>query len=112
MDLKNMILIYVNGNLIENMIIQDNKLLFSDSDSEGNLIYKTVPVNEYEEASTTYLEVEAIFKDVLEFDKEEHIEAFKECCLMQFIEGNTKFFFEDLEIFLEETDYNSDIVIV
>ena len=74
-----MLLIYVNGNLIENMVIQDNKLLFSDSDSEGNTVYKTVPVNEYVEGTDKYLEVEYILKDVLVFNSEKHIEAFKEC---------------------------------
>ncbi len=112
MELKEMILIYINGNLIENMIIQDNKLLFSDSDSNNGVVYKTVPVNEYEETSNTYLEVQSILYDVLEFDKEENIEAFKECCLMQYIEGNNSFTFEDLDVYLEGIEEDPNIKII
>ena len=97
-----MLLIYVNGNLIENMIIQEDKLLFSDVDSNEDLIYKTVPVNEYEEGTDKYLEVESVFKDILELDSEEGRKIFKDLCLLEHEKRIDSFTFEDLKIFLEE----------
>lgn len=107
-----MLLIYVNGNLIENMIIQEDKLLFSDVDSNEDLIYKTVPVNEYEEGTDKYLEVESVFKDILELDSEEGRKIFKDLCLLEHEKGIDSFTFEDLKIFLEEIPDNEEIVIV
>ena len=107
-----MILININGNLIENMIIQDNMLLFSDVDSDNNTIYKRTPTNEYEDNSNTYLQVESILYDVLEFNDEKNIDAFKELCKMQCSDGNSQFSFEDLEITLEQIEDDKDIVIV
>lgn len=107
-----MILININGNLIENMIIQDNMLLFSDVDSDNETIYRKTPTNEYEDDSPTYLQVESILYDVLEFDDEKNIDAFKELCKMQCSDGNSKFSFEDLEVTLEQIEDNKDIVIV
>ena len=107
-----MILININGNLIENMIIQDDMLLFSDVDSDNQTIYKRTPINEYEDDSSTYLQVESILYDVLEFDDEKNIDAFKELCKMQCSDGNSKFSFEDLEITLEQIEDDKDIVIV
>ena len=60
-ELKKMLLVNIEEDLIENMIIQDNKLLFSDLDSSEDVVYKTVPVNEYEEGTDKYLAVESIF---------------------------------------------------
>lgn len=111
MELNNMILIYVEGKLIENMIIQDNKLLFSDIDSNEDVVYKTVPVNEYEETSATYKEVAEIF-DYLGFRTEEGIEAFKECCLEHYIDNDLVFNYDYLEIRLEAIEKDSNIVIV
>ena len=107
-----MILININGNLIENMIIQDNMLLFSDVDANDNTIYKTTPRNEYEKESKSYLQVESILYDVLEFQDESNIDAFKELCKMQCADGNLEFTFEDLEVTLEQIEDNEDIVIV
>ena len=42
-----MILIYIENSLIENMIIQDDKLLFSNTDLNDDLYYQYAPVNEY-----------------------------------------------------------------
>ena len=106
-----MLLIYVNGNLIENMIIQEDKLLFSDVDSNEDLIYKTVPVNEYEEGTDKYLEVESVFS-FLELDSEEGRESFKNCCLLMYSEGNTSFNYEDYSIYLEAIERNEEIIIV
>jgi len=106
-----MLLVYINKNLIENIVIYNNELYFSDLDSQEEVFYSNVPANEYVEGTDKYLEVEAILYDVLEFNEEKNIEAFKECCLMQFKEENYSFIFEDLDIFLEEVeDYELNIV--
>ena len=107
-----MILIYVNGNLIENMIIQDNMLLFSDVDEKDNTIYKTTPINEYEKESNKYLQVESILYGVLGFEDESNINAFKELCIKYCSNGDMKFNYEDLDIVLEQIEDNEDIVIV
>lgn len=56
-----MILVSIEGQLIDNIVIYKNELYFSDVDSEEQVVYKTVPVNEYVEKSDYYLRVEAIF---------------------------------------------------
>ena len=107
-----MILININGNLIENMIIQENMLLFSDVDENNNTIYKRTPTNEYELDSPTYLQVQSILYDVLEFDDEKNIDTFKELCMMQCSNKEFQFNFEDLQIDLEQIEDDKDIVIV
>ena len=105
-----MLLIYINGNLIENMIIQEDKLLFSDVDSNSDLVYKTVPVNEYVEGTDKYLEVESVL-EILELHKEEGRTIFKDLCLLEHEKGIDSFTFEDYKIFLEEIP-DKEIVIV
>lgn len=112
MDVEQMILININGKLIENIIIQDDMLLFSDVDENNETIYKKTPTNEYEDDSNTYLQVESILYDVLEFDDEKNIDAFKELCKMQCSKGKFNFDFEDLKITLEQIEDDKDIVIV
>lgn len=114
MELNNMILIYVEGNLIENMIIQEDKLLFSDVDSEDNTVYKTVPVNEYEKGIRPYNEVEFIlYKSYnLGFSTEEGINNFKEAVKEKFIEGIFSFKYNGLTVKLESFEKDTDIVII
>ena len=98
-----MLLVNVNGCFIENIIIQDNTLLFSKLDPETNeAVYTEMPVNEYEEGTDKYLEVESVFKDILELDSEEGRTIFKDLCLLEHEKGIDSFTFEDLKIFLEE----------
>ena len=105
-----MLLIYVEGNLIENMIIQEDKLLFSDLDSNEDLVYKTVPVNEYVKGTDKYLEVESVL-EILELHKEEGRTIFKDLCLLEHEKGIDSFTFEDYKIFLEEIP-DKEIIIV
>ena len=106
-----MLLVSIEGTLIDNIVIYKNELLFSDVNSAEEVVYKTVPVNEYVENSDYYLKVQSILYDVLELDSEDNIEAFKECCLTMLKEGKYSFIFEDLKIGLEEIeDYELDIV--
>lgn len=107
-----MILVNINGNLIENIIIQDNMLLFSDVDANNETIYKRTPTNEYEENTPTYLQVQSILYDVLEFGDESNIDAFKELCIMECSKNKFNFTFEDLDIGLEQIKDDKDIVIV
>ena len=105
-----MLLVSIEGQLIDNIVIYKNELYFSDMDSTEEVVYKTVPVNEYVEKSDYYLEVEAIIHEVLEFDSKDNINTFKECCLKQLKENNYSFTFKDLKIGLEETeDYELNI---
>lgn len=106
-----MLLVSIEGTLIDNIVIYKNELLFSDVDSAEEIVYKKVPVNEYVEKSDYYLEVQAILYDVLEFNEERNIVAFKECCLAMLKEGKYSFMFEDLKVGLEEIeDYELNIV--
>lgn len=106
-----MLLVSIEGTLIDNIVIYKNELLFSDVNSAEEVVYKKVPVNEYVENSDYYLKVQSILYDVLEFDSEDNIKAFKECCLIMLKEGKYSFYFEDLAVGLEEIeDYELDIV--
>ena len=106
-----MILVSIEGQLIDNIVIYKNELYFSDVNSEEQVVYKTVPVNEYVENSDYYLKVQSILYDVLEFDSEDNIKAFKECCLTMLNEGKYSFNYRDLKVGLEEIeDYELDIV--
>ena len=87
-------------------------LLFSDVDENNETIYRKTPTNEYEDDSPTYLQVQAILYDVLEFDDEKNIDAFKELCIMQCSKNKFNFTFEDLEVGLEQIEDDKDIVIV
>lgn len=107
-----MLLIYVNGNLIENMIIYKNELLFSDTDEQDNLFYTKRPVNEYVKGTDKYLEVEAILYDILEFKDTNNIKIFKDLCLLEHNKGIDSFTFEDLKIYLEEIEDDSTIKII
>lgn len=111
LELNEMLLVYIEGNLIENIIIHDNKVLFSDLDSNSDVVYKTVPVNEYEEGTDKYLKVESVLND-LELYSEEGRKDFKNCCCLMYAEGNTSFNFEDYSIYLEAIEEDSSIVIV
>ena len=105
-----MLLVYINKNLIENIVIYKNELYFSELDSQEEIFYSKIPSNEYVKGTDLYLEVQAILYDVLEFNEENNIETFKELCLMQFEKGIDSFSFEDLDIFLEEIeDYELNI---
>ena len=114
MELNNMILIYIEGNLIENMIIQEDKLLFSDVDSEDNTVYKTVPVNEYEKGIRPYNEVEDIlYKSYnLDLGTAEGITNFKEAVQEKFIEGIFSFKYNGLTVKLEGYEKDTEIVII
>lgn len=110
-ELNEMLLVYIEGSLIENIIIQEDKLLFSDVNSENNTVYKTVPVNEYEEGTDKYLAAESVL-NFLELYSEEGRKNFKNCCCLMYTEGNTSFKFEDYSIDLEAIEKDSEIVIV
>ena len=81
-----MLLVNVNGSFIENMIILNDKLYFSDLDPATNeAVYTEVPVNEYEETSDIYSSVEMVLKeeDFLGFERPENIIKFKELILQE-----------------------------
>ncbi len=106
-----MLLVSIEGTKIDNIVIYKNELYFSDVDSNEEVVYKAVPVNEYVEGTDYYLDVEAILYDVLEFDNKANIEAFKERCLEQLENENYLFSYNDLKVGLEEIeDYDLDIV--
>ena len=106
-----MLLVNIEGILLDNIVIYQNELYFSDMDSSGNVFYSKVPANLYVKDTDYYLKVESILYDVLEFDNEDNIKAFKELCLMESDKGNYNFTFEDLAVDLEEIeDYELDIV--
>lgn len=114
MDLNNMILIYIENNLIENMIIQEDKLLFSDVNSENDVVYKTVPVNEYETGINPYNEVELILYKPYNLDlgTEEGINNFKETVKEMFIEGTLSFNYNGLSVKIEAIEKDKDIIII
>ena len=102
-----MLLVNVEGNLIENMIILNDELLFSDLDERNNeAVYSKDPVNEYEENSDVYLLVQSYLyeEDYLDFNTEGALESFKDECLKQHSKGNDSFKFKGLSISLDEIE--------
>lgn len=101
-----MILINIEGNLIENMIIQDNELLFSDIDSENNTIYTPEPTNEYVYDTYSYniVQIFLYHPEYLGFYSNYNINKFKNYCLENHIKNIDFFKYNGLSICLEEID--------
>ena len=110
-----MLLVYVNGSFIENMIILNDKLYFSDLDPATNeAVYTEVPVNEYEETSDIYSSVEMVLKeeDFLGFERPENIIKFKELILQEHKKGNNSFSYHGLAISFEEIPDDKTFTII
>jgi hypothetical protein len=102
-----MLLVNVEGKLIENIVIIGKELLFSDLDEETNeAIYSNVPVNEYEENTDYFYKVQSYLydEDYLDFNNEQALESFKDECLKQHSKGNDSFKFKGLSISLDEIE--------
>ena len=110
-----MLLVNVNGCFIENIIIQDNTLLFSSLDPETNeAVYTEKPVNEYEENSDVFLNVEAVLneEEYLGFENPENIEKFKQLILQEHEKGNNSFNYHGLAISFEEIPDDKNIRLI
>lgn len=107
-----MILINIEGNLIENMIIQDDKLLFSNTDLNDELYYQYAPVNEYMFNTDRYCRANAfLFNDeYLGFIYPMNQDRFKIECISKLEAGVTSFKYNGLSIGLEEIE-DQDIII-
>ena len=99
-----MLLVSIEGVLIDNIVILEDKLLFSDSDENEDVVYSSVPVNEYVENTDYYNKVQVYLydEDYLNFNDEEGLAAFKDECLNQFEKGNDSFTYNNLKVFLQE----------
>ena len=110
-----MLLVNVNGSFIENMIILNDKLYFSDLDPATNeAVYTEMPVNEYEETSDKFITAEAVLneEDYLGFENPENIEKFKELILQEHKKGNNSFSYHGLAISFEEIPDIENITII
>lgn len=107
-----MILINIEGNLIENMIIQDDKLLFSNTDLNDELYYQYAPVNEYMFNTDSYSQVNLFLfhEDYLGFIRPINHNNFKNECIKQLEAGVTNFRYNGLNVILEEIE-DQDIII-
>lgn len=101
-----MLLVNVEGTLIENMIILNDELLFSDVGADQEAIYSDIPVNEYEENTDYFYKVQSYLydEDYLDFNNEQALESFKDKCLKQHSKGNDSFKFKGLSISLDEIE--------
>ena len=101
-----MLLISIEKKRIDNIIIIDHELLFSDSDENDEVVYSKDPVNEYVENTDYYHLVQSYLydEDYLDFNTEQALESFKDECLKQHKEGNYSFKFNGLSISLEEIE--------
>ena len=108
-----MLLVSIEGNLIDNIIIQDDQLLFSDVDLKEDVFYKLDPVNEYMFNTDSYCQANIFLysDDYLGFYKPSNIEAFKIECINKFKSGITSFRYNGLAILLEEIEDNKEIII-
>ena len=107
-----MILIYIENSLIENMIIQDDKLLFSNTDLNDDLYYQYAPVNEYMFNTDSYCQANLFLfdKDYLGFISPSNQDRFKNECIKNLEAGITNFRYNGLSIILEEIE-DQDIII-
>lgn len=101
-----MLLVNVEGNVIGNMVILNDELLFSDIGTDEAAIYSTVPVNEYVENTDSFNKVQVYLydEDYLNFNDEEGLAAFKYECLNQFKAGNNSFTYKNLKVSIEEME--------
>lgn len=102
-----MLLVSIEGKLIDNIIIFRNELYFSDIDpTDEETIYSNVPVNEYVFNTDSFNEVQVFLyhEDYLGFCYTGNLTNFKNECLKQFSEGNTIFKYNGLSVMLEEIE--------
>ena len=107
-----MLLISIEGNLIDNIIIFRNELYFSDFDSiEEENVFSPVPINKYVFNSDSFNEVQVLLyhEDYLAFCYTGNLTKFKNECLKQFEEGNTSFKYNGLSVSLEEIEDPEEI---
>lgn len=107
-----MILIYIENSLIENMIIQDDKLLFSNTDLNDDVYYQYAPVNEYMFNTDSYCQANLFLfdKEYLGFISPINHNKFKNECIKQLEAGVTSFRYNGLNVILEEIE-DQDIII-
>lgn len=102
-----MLLVSIEGKLIDNIIIFRNELYFSEEDPvEEEVVYSNVPVNEYVFNTDSFNSVQVFLyhEDYLGFCYTGNLTKFKDECLEQFKAGNTSFKYNGLLVMLEEIE--------
>lgn len=69
--------------IIDNIIIKDNLLLFGTHDEDGQQIWSETPQNKYIDGTDTYEDVDIFLfgHDYLNFNNAEALEEFKQFCI-------------------------------
>lgn len=72
--------------IIDNIIIKDNMLLFGTHDEDGQPIWSETPQNKYMEGTDTYEDANILMfgKEYLNFNNAEALEEFKTFCIKEF----------------------------
>lgn len=72
--------------IIDNIIIKDNLLLFGTHDEDGQPIWSETPQNKYMDGTDTYEDAHAFMfgQEYLNFNNAESLEQFKIFCLNEF----------------------------
>ena len=101
-----MLLVNVEGNLIENMIIINEELLFSENSLNNEAVYSPVPVNEYAFNTDTYKTVNLYLYDeeYLGFIDPMNQFLFTDECIIKHSEGQDNFIYNGLQVSLEEIE--------
>lgn len=102
-----MLLVNIEGNLIENTVIYENELYFSYEDSATKeAVYTPVPTNEYMFNTDSFNTVQEFLysADYLGFYSTDNINNFKNCCLKNHAEGTDSFKYNGLSVVLEEIE--------
>jgi len=109
-----MLLVSIEGKLIDNIVIYKNELYFSYEDSATKeAVYTPVPTNEYIFNTDSFNAVQVFLyhMDYLGFCYTGNITNFKNECLKQFNEGITYFKYHGLTVSLESVeDFEINIV--
>lgn len=107
-----MILVNIEGNLIENIVIYKGDLLFSYNSDNNEAVYTPVPFNEYIFGTDRFDTVQLFLyhEYYLGFCFTKNINKFKNYCLEKFEEGILNFKYNGLSVNLERIyDFPLDI---
>lgn len=102
--------------IIDNIIIKDNMLLFGTHDEDGQPIWSETPTNKYIDGTDTYEDANIFLfgKDYLNFNNAEALEEFKQFCIKE-IDATTKDYctttYNGLSCIIEEKEDQFIIVV-
>lgn len=105
------LLIQIEGNLIDNIVIKDNELFFTET-INGQTVYRYKPCSKYRYDTDSYRESMTLLfhPDYLNFISPNEIERFKNTVLIHDKEMDYMFKYNDLNVIITPVD-DTDITL-